>query len=166
MVTLRGNFDSAEKLECLFGSSDRVSAKLITSKIATCLVPALPAGNTTVRVSAERANDPIDLSAPLPFEIRPSMSVTSLSPSGGAHTGGTLLTVHGRAFLAHAASCRIGARTVAATVRSDELLLCSTPALLGPGVKPGARQVQVAPPPPLLFISSPLWTPQVYGPTS
>ena len=138
-VTLRGDFSAAVgELACLFGGAARVPAASMTAKLATCVVPALPAGNTTFAVAASGHSDP---SRQLHLEVRPSMGVAALTPSVGPRGGGTAVTVHGHGFRALAAACRFGARVVPAAVRSDASLVCDVPALLA--ASPGAHAVQV-----------------------
>jgi len=99
-ITVVGtNFPLGGDMQCIFGEKDGASlsvvATVVTNTLATCVVPQV--GNSMMAKST--VNLAVSASATsVPFSFKDSVTVTSISPSGGSVSGNTLATIVGTGF--------------------------------------------------------------------
>ena len=106
-ITVSGAFFRAGAFVCVLGGTALPEAMVLSSRVATCLVPAhRPGVNATLHVS----NDASSLSAQsLLISARaPPSGMPTLFPSLGSTSGGTTITIHAAGFEGEVAGLLIG----------------------------------------------------------
>ena len=130
VVTIVGeHFLSTASLSCRFGTAAyTVIARFLSSRTIECVAPARTAGHVAVDVSLN-GQQFISVGALYLFHEVPT--IVAVEPNRGPVEGGSVLTINGNHFSRHpvaSVTCRMGTLTVAATLRSENNLLCVAPA--------------------------------------
>jgi hypothetical protein len=134
MVTGR-DFLYSDDLGCEFGSTTPTRAKWLSSSRLKCVAPAHIAGNVSLVVrNFGQPTEGADAFGSIMFQYMPKFNVTSISPTSGVSTGGTIVTVAGVDFPRCVAAagvscwwCHFGPVAVAAQYKSSTSLECATP---------------------------------------
>ena len=140
VVTVFGTFNQqASSLTCRFGNHLDVSATLVNASAIQCRTPShlessstasLPTSSSTsskVRVSQNFVDFSVTSAS---FTMHPAPRIASVSPSGGAITGGTVVRLTGSQFQnVSSAMCRFGSAGVVAAVYFNVTVVeCVSPA--------------------------------------
>ena len=126
-VTVGGtNFINSANLRCRFGASV-VAAAFVTVTQVTCSSPVQAAGTYSLEVT----NNLVDYTSNnVQFLYVTTPAVTSVAPTLGPVSGGTVVTVVGSNFYSTSLlRCRFGATAVTAVFVTATQIQCSSPAL-------------------------------------
>jgi hypothetical protein len=137
VVTVRGhNFVSSRQLACSFGVSDTqrplvVRAVFVNASAVVCVTPAVAAVASVEVALTFSGVEWLHAQPAATFAFVPVAGASSLAPTLGPASGGTVITVRGVGFVAGQTRCRLtgtDAFGVAANVTaSGDELVCATP---------------------------------------
>jgi hypothetical protein len=114
------NFVDSDALFCRFGASKSVAARWISATKLECLAPAHVAGVVGVEVTLNNADSTSDGTK---FAFVADATVTSVAPTSGSLSGGTVLTVMGSGFVFSSnLKCRTAAFSHAASHFGAQIL--------------------------------------------
>lgn len=128
------NFASSNELACKFAStinnvSVTVSARYISRAKISCITPVwqMPADIGT-QFSVHVTTNGIDFTSGGPqLTFHPATTISTVMPSAGSNTGGTVVTVSGVALPTENLACRFGVLLVSAWVTSRGQAVCISP---------------------------------------
>ena len=128
------NFALSNELACKFVStinntSVTVSARFISREKISCVTPVwqMPAA-TGFHASIHVTTNGIDFTSAGPqLVFQPAATISTVLPSAGSYTGGTVVTVSGVALPTENLACRFGTSLVAAWVTSRGQAVCISP---------------------------------------
>jgi hypothetical protein len=144
ILTVRGHrlAGLAAEAFCKFGPSIQVAATSGSDSRVRCIAPRLSPelGNTTVEISMNNI-DYTELG--FTYFVTPELNVSSISPSKGPVTGGSIVTVSGFGFslpsTQNKLSCKFGDAIVDGTFVDSSTIKC-----LSPARQAGLRTIEVA----------------------
>jgi hypothetical protein len=121
-------FPDSQTAQCIFGMTIRVPAYWQTDNTVHCTTPKHQSiGQTTLQFSPNGVD--IDTSQALIFTYDEETVLSSIWPSQGASSGGTLVKIKGNHFRASThAKCRFGTQDVKGTYLSPTSMQCLAPA--------------------------------------
>lgn len=121
-ITISGS-DFAQSATVTIGGASCTSVAVVSSTSMTCTTPSGSAGTANVVVT-----NSVGYSATLSngFTYVPAPTVSAISPTSGANTGGVSVTITGTGFLAGATVSIGGASCVSVTVVSASSITCTT----------------------------------------
>ena len=130
LVMTGTNFPDSEHAQCIFGMTVRVAARWQSEGVVHCVAPPSShsiVGPTTIQFSPNSID--IDTTQVLVYTYDHEATLSSMWPSQGASSGGTLIKLSGTHFRASTSSmCRFGTQDVKATYLSPTSMQCLSPA--------------------------------------
>lgn len=134
------NFHYSKQLVCYFSLAEisaKVTADWFSSHIIRCKIPELQAGPYSFHLENELEHS----SSALDISVVSCPTIIEIFPSWGELTGGTLITVTGKNFMATDVYCRFGNRQVKAhEIVGSSIVRCRST----PGDKAGPVQVTLS----------------------
>jgi len=135
VVTVAGeNFVFSKDLSCRFGSGDAhtvVAARFNADDEVVCITPYNSAGATTSIVAVSNNGLDFGPSNGVSFTYTNTVEISSIYPTKGSRTGGTVITVSGYNFPPTDIKCRFGGdinTEITATFVDGGKILCTSPA--------------------------------------
>ena len=120
------NFPDSDQAQCIFGMTTKVPARWQSEGTVHCTSPEGILGQTTIQFSPNGVD--IDTTQVLVYTYDSETLLSSIWPSQGSSSGGTLIKVTGSNFRASTqAQCRFGNQDVKATYLSPTSLQCLAP---------------------------------------